>query len=147
MADRRCLRRVEILNIEGLGCFKPLRRAVVASSGSKSSQIEGLGLFKSLWPTVVASGGSKSSKIEGVGTSNPLWPSLWCALGASLGNLGTLWGHFGSLWVTVGRVWVIWGHSKGTLGISLCRRIAFHKNLPKVWESCSKTHILEHYLD
>ena len=67
MADRRCLRRIEILKNEGLGLFHPLWRAVVASGGSKSSHIKDLGFCKPLWRTVVASGGSKSSTIEGLG--------------------------------------------------------------------------------
>ena len=67
MADRRCLRQVEILRIEGLGILKPLLRGAVASGGSKSSKIEGLGFFKPLLSGAVASGGSKSSKIEGLG--------------------------------------------------------------------------------
>ena len=55
----------------------------------------------------------------------------------ALGDLGTLWEHFG---VTLGGL----VYSKGTLGISLCQSFAFHENPPKVWEGCSKTHVLEH---
>ena len=40
MAGRRCLWRVEISKIEGLGLFKPLWQIVVASGGSKHSKIE-----------------------------------------------------------------------------------------------------------
>ena len=66
MADRRCLRLVEILKIEGLGTFKPLQWAVVAPGGSKSSKMEDLGFFKPLWRTLVASDGSKSSTIQDI---------------------------------------------------------------------------------
>ena len=47
MADPRCLQRVEILKIEGLGLFRPLWQIVIASGGSKSSkEIEDLGLIR-----------------------------------------------------------------------------------------------------
>ena len=57
--------RVEILEIEGLGFFKPLWRIVVASGGSKFSKNEGLGLLRlcvgSFWP--LASRNSQKLKI------------------------------------------------------------------------------------
>ena len=123
-------------------------------------------------PLVMASGGSKIPKMRFVNAAKMLkikrspsvgrfWASLGClldlfrecggSLWAALGRLWVIWGHsggtLGSLWVALGRVWVIWGHSKGTLGITLYPSIALHKNLPKVWECCSKTHILEHSPD
>ena len=67
MADGRCLWRLEILQIEGLGFFEPLWPTVVAPGASKSSTNVDIGFFRSLWPTVVAFGGSKSSKNEGLG--------------------------------------------------------------------------------
>ena len=70
MADRRSLRRVEILKRECLGLVKPLWRTVVASGGSKYLKIERLELFKPLWRTVIASGGSKLSRVECLGLSS-----------------------------------------------------------------------------
>ena len=113
MADRRCLGSRSSKN-EGLGFVKPLWRAVVASGGSKSSNIEGLGFLAPLWPTVVASSRSKSSKIEGLGFSKPPWPSLWYALGAFLGDLGTLLGlrrvALGRLGLRLGDLGTLQGH-------------------------------------
>ena len=46
------------------------------------------------------------------------------------------------LCAALGRVRLRWGYSKGILGISSCQ--TSHKNRPRVWERCFKTHIQEH---
>ena len=100
-----------------------------------------------LWATVVASGGSKSSTIEGLGFFKPQWPSLWGALGAPLGDLGTLWGHFGVTWDHCGSRLGDLGTFQGHFGGLIVTEYRFHKHQPKVLERCSKAHILEHSAD
>ena len=60
MADRRGVRRVEILKIEGLGFLRQhLERTVVVSGGSEASKVEDLGFRDAFfgewgWPAPVA---------------------------------------------------------------------------------------------
>ena len=82
MADRRCLRRVEILKQIRPWIFTPVWWTVVASAGSKPSKNEGPGFFEPVWPTVVASGGSESSKIEIHGFFMSLWRSIVASRGS-----------------------------------------------------------------
>ena len=86
-ADRRCLWRVEFLEIEGLGFLKPFLSGVVASGGANSLTIEGLG---SLLRGAVASGGSKSSKNEGLAFFRPLLSGVVASGGSESSKIEVL---------------------------------------------------------